>query len=174
MKPNRPFLFGVSTLAAGLIFAPPLFAQTDSSSSTTTTTAPADNGAATTTTTTSSSNGTASNSGGATQSVENAAHTAKVDTENAYHHVKSDVKDVTLEGKVKSMLHENKDTRGADVHVTANHGTVTLTGTVGSKIEAIRAEEVAANVYGVKRVRNDLHYPTHEGAAGTASSSANE
>ena len=141
MKPNRPFLLGISTLAAGLVFAPPLFAQTESSSTTTTNTAPVDNGAAnssTTTTTTSSPNGTTTN-GGATQSVENAAHSAKVGTENAYHHVKSDVKDVTLEAKVKSMLHENKDTRGADVHVTADHGIVTLTGTVVSKIQAVRA-----------------------------------
>jgi hyperosmotically inducible protein len=84
------------------------------------------------------------------------------------------VKDVSLEGKVKSMLHENKDTRGADVHVTASHGIVTLTGTVESKMQAIRAEQVAANVYGVKRVRDQLHYPAHEGSAGTASSSASE
>jgi hypothetical protein len=175
MKPNRPFLLGISTLAAGLVFAPPLFAQTESSSTTTTNTAPAGSGAAgsSTTTTTTSSDGTATN-GGATQSVENAAHSAKVDTENAYHHVKSDVKDVTLEAKVKSMLHENKDTRGADVHVTADHGVVTLTGTVVSKVQAVRAEQVAANVYGVRRVRDRLHYPDHERAAGTASSSASE
>jgi len=84
------------------------------------------------------------------------------------------VKDVTLEAKVKSMLHENKDTRGADVHVTANHGVVTLTGTVVSKVQAVRAEQVAANVYGVRSVRDRLHYPDHARAARTASSSASE
>jgi osmotically-inducible protein OsmY len=44
--------------------------------------------------------------------------------------------------------------------VDADNGVVTLSGTVGSKIEAIRAAQVTSEVTGVKSVINNLHYPT--------------
>ena len=160
MKLEKGFLIGVSTLAVGLIFAPPLFAQSGNTTTTTTTTTSSDNGA---------------NSGGVGQKVENAAEDVKTGTINAYHKVKHTVQDEALEAKVKSILDENKDTRNiGTVHVDASRGVVTLSGAVGSKLEALRAAQVTSEVTGVKSVRNDLHYPTTQGAAVGARESASE
>jgi hypothetical protein len=62
------------------------------------------------------------------------------------------------------VLHENKSTRGSDVHVTADNGTVTLSGQVPSETRAQTVQEVVANVYGVKTVNNELIYPKNRGA----------
>lgn len=162
MKREKRFLIGISTLAAGLIFAPPLFAQSGNSTTTTTTTSSANNGTGTT-------------SGGVGQSVENAAEDVKTGTVNAYHKVKHTVQDEALEAKVKSILDENKDTRNiGTIHVDASRGVVTLSGGVGSKLEAIRAAQVTSQVTGVKSVINDLHYPRHESAAANGGQSASE
>ena len=45
------------------------------------------------------------------------------------------------------------------MHVTADNGIVTLTGQVPSELNARRAQEVVASVYGVRVVNNDLNYP---------------
>ncbi|HJU29492.1 MAG TPA: BON domain-containing protein [Candidatus Binataceae bacterium] len=158
MKLTKRFLIGlgVSSLAAGLIFAPPSFAQNDS----------------TTTTTTESS---ASNNGGVVEPLKDAAHSVATGTKNAYHKVKRSVKDEALEGKVKAILHENKDTRDiGDVDVEADHGVVTLSGNVGSELESIRAAQVASEVSGVKSVRNDLRYPANSSAESGTRESARE
>jgi hypothetical protein len=156
MRTGKALWITAPVLMAGLI-ALPAFAQSDSYSNTTTTTAPASNSAApenSTTATTTTNNGNSWKT-----SAENAAHSAKVHTENAYHHVKRDVKDVSLEARVKTMLHEDKFTRGKDVHVTANRGIVTLTGHVPTARTARHAQYVVASVYGVRAVSNELRYP---------------
>jgi osmotically-inducible protein OsmY len=161
MKPEKRFLLGVSALAAGLIFTPPLFAQGGDTTSTTTTT-------------TSSAN-TANSNSGVGAKVENAAEDVKTGTVHAYHKVKHTVEDEALEAKVKSILDENKDTRNiGTIHVDASRGVVTLSGGVGSKLEAIRAAQVASEVTGVKRVRNDLHYRTRASATTNGRESASE
>lgn len=148
MRRGKQFLIGVSALAAGLVLTPSVFAQTGDAN--------------------------ANNNGGVAQPLENAAHNVATGTANAYHKVKRGVQDEALETKVKAILDENKDTKNiGNVDIEADHGVVTLSGTVGSRIEAIRAAQVTSEVTGVKSVRNDLHYPT-EGAAANAGGSANE
>lgn len=44
----------------------------------------------------------------------------------------------------------------AEIEVKVEEGQVTLTGTVASKGESLRAQELAAQVHGVKAVRNSL------------------
>jgi hypothetical protein len=146
-------------LMAGLL-ALPAFAQSDSYNNST---APVGTAAATENSTTTNTSASTSNS--LSNSAENAADTAAADTEHAYHSVKHDVKDVALEGRVKAMLHEDKYTRGADVHVTANRGIVTLTGEVSNQRTASHARQMVASVYGVKAVYNELRYPRADLAA---------
>jgi hypothetical protein len=142
-------------LMAGLL-ALPAFAQSGSYN---TSTAPAGTAAAAENSTTTNTSASTSNS------LSNSADTAAADTQHAYHSVKHDVKDVALEGRVKAMLHEDKYTRGADVHVTANRGIVTLTGEVPNQRTASHARQMVASVYGVKAVYNELRYPRADLAA---------
>ena len=95
----------------------------------------------------------------AVHNLNDAAHNVELASEKAYDHVARDVKDVSLETRIRAMLHESKYTRGSDVHVTANNGVVTLTGQVPSKQSARHVGEVVASVDGVKAVHNDLNYP---------------
>ena len=156
--------FSAPALVAGLIFAAPCFAQSSSFSSTTTTTVPANSNSAASdqpgTTTTTTENGSSWK-----ESAGEAAHNAEVATERAYNHVARDVKDMSLEARIKVVLHENKSTRDSDVQVTADNGTVTLTGQVPSEQSARRVQEVVASVYGVSTVNNDLNYPHRREAA---------
>jgi osmotically-inducible protein OsmY len=98
-------------------------------------------------------------SGSWQQSASQAAHDAEVAAEKAYNEVAREIQDVSLEGKVLAVLHENKATRGSAVHVTASDGVVTLTGQVPSERAARSVQEIAAGVYGVKAVLNNLNYP---------------
>jgi hyperosmotically inducible protein len=93
------------------------------------------------------------------QSINNAARNTEAAGEKAYSEVASDVKNFSLAAKVKAVLHENKSTRDAEVHVAANDGIVTITGSVPSAYSAQQVQEVVANVYGVKAVNNHLDYP---------------
>jgi osmotically-inducible protein OsmY len=156
MKTGKALWITAPALMVSLL-ALPAFAQSDSYNNNT---PPAGTAAASENSTTTTSTGNS-----VSTSAENAAHDAAVDTENAYHHVKRDVKDVALEARVKAMLHEDKYTRGTDVHVTANRGIVTLTGQVPNERTARHARHIVASVYGVKAVYNELRYPRADLAA---------
>ena len=143
MKVGIVVSFHVSALSLITIFALPCFAQSSSFSSTTTNT--------------STTGANAVNSW--QQSASDAAHNAEVATEQVYKQVARSVKDISLEARIKAMLHENKSTRDSDVYVTADNGIVTLTGGVPSEHAAQYVQEVVASVYGVKAVNNDLDYP---------------
>jgi osmotically-inducible protein OsmY len=154
MKTGKTLWITAPALMAGLL-ALPAFAQTDSYNNTK---APAGTAAAPENPTTASTT-TNSTGNSLTNSAENAANAVATDTEHAYHQVKHDVKDAALEARVKAMLHEDKYTRGTDVHVTANRGIVTLTGQVPSQRTAWHARQMVASVYGVRAVYNELRYP---------------
>jgi BON domain len=111
------------------------------------------------TTTTTTTTSTENNSSSWEHSATEAAHNAKLATENAYNQVARSIRDISLEGKIKTVLHETKATRDSDVHVFANNGIVTLTGAVPSARSAQQVQEVVADVYGVKVVNNELYYP---------------
>jgi BON domain len=159
MKTGKALWITAPALMVSLL-ALPAFAQSNSYNNTT---APGDTAAASENSTASTMTNSTGNSW--SNSAKNAANTAATDTEHAYHQVKRDVKDVALEGRVKAMLHEDKYTRGTDVHVTANQGIVTLTGQVPNKRTALHARQMVASVYGVRAVSNELRYPRSDLAA---------
>jgi hyperosmotically inducible periplasmic protein len=99
------------------------------------------------------------------QSINDAVSNAEAVTERAYNEVTSDVKDISLVARIEAVLHENKSTRDSDVHVTADNGIVTITGSVPSEHNAQRVQEVVASIYGVKAVNNHLDYPQNSGVA---------
>jgi osmotically-inducible protein OsmY len=55
----------------------------------------------------------------------------------------------------------------SDIEVTSDHGEVRLKGVVWSEIDCRRAQEVAATVLGVRRVRNGLLVQPRSGGMGT-------
>jgi BON domain-containing protein len=92
-----------------------------------------------------------------------AVRDAEAASQKAYNRLAGDVGNVSLEGRVMAVLHENKWTRDSDVQVMADNGIVTLTGNVPSERSAIRVQEVVASVYGVKAVKSELNYPSARG-----------
>jgi osmotically-inducible protein OsmY len=110
------------------------------------------------TTTTENSNGSWSQSAG------EAVHNAEIATEKAYDRAARDVENLALEGRVEAVLNEHKSTRGSDVQVTADNGTVTLRGHVPSEGRAQTVQKLVADVYGVKGVNNQLNYPRNRDA----------
>jgi hyperosmotically inducible protein len=64
------------------------------------------------------------------------------------------VDDATITSKVKAKLLDENVLRGVSVSVQTFEGEVTLTGAVDTKEQKDRAEDVAKNVYGVRKVNN--------------------
>jgi osmotically-inducible protein OsmY len=121
----------VPALVLGLVAAAPIFAQEDS--------------------------GSASESmHRAGESAENAASDTGQAIKHAYHGTVTAVSDTAITAKVKSALHENKVTKGADIHVDTVAGVVTLQGAVPSTDISATAQQVAQQTSGVKEVRNEL------------------
>lgn len=75
---------------------------------------------------------------------------------HAYHGTKTAAIDTSLTAKVKTALHDDKATHGADIHVTTVASVVTLRGRVPSADVSSRAEEIAQHTTGVKAVKNKL------------------
>ena len=71
------------------------------------------------------------------------------------------VDDSAITAKAKEALTTDKDTSSASsaIHVLASRGVVTLTGDVTSQATAEHAQQVVAQVTGVRDVVNDLKYP---------------
>jgi hypothetical protein len=178
MEPTNGPWVAISALAAGLFFAPPIFAQANNGASAdaNSSSAPASgNVIAENSTTTTNSSGSTTES--VKESTENAASKVKEGTKKFYHHVKRDVKDVALEARIKKALFADTRTRHKDIHFAADRGEVMLTGAVDSRTTAEHAQEVVARLDGVRDVKNDLVYPsTHaqgeSSKSGAISSSA--
>jgi osmotically-inducible protein OsmY len=66
------------------------------------------------------------------------------------------VDDSVITTKVKSQLITSGDTSGTSISVETFKGTVQLSGFVDTEEEKQRAESIAANVKGVRRVENRL------------------
>jgi osmotically-inducible protein OsmY len=90
------------------------------------------------------------------ESAKNAASNAGNAAVHAYHGTAQAVEDTQITARVKTVLHENKETRGRDIHVTTEGGVVTLSGLVRSGTIAKRAQEIAQQTTGVKAVKNDI------------------
>jgi osmotically-inducible protein OsmY len=91
----------------------------------------------------------------ASESMHEAGHETENAVSNAWHGTTTAVKDTDITAKVKTALHEDKLTKGQDIHVTTVAGVVTLTGHVPSAV-ADRAVHVARETTGVVRVHNHL------------------
>jgi osmotically-inducible protein OsmY len=87
---------------------------------------------------------------------ENAASDTGQAIKHAYHGTVTAISDTAITAKVKTALHDNKVTKGADIHVDTVAGVVTLKGTVNSADAAATAQQVAQQTNGVKEVRNEL------------------
>jgi hyperosmotically inducible protein len=70
--------------------------------------------------------------------------------------VGSTIDDSTITTKVKAALVGNPVTKAREIKVTTSHGTVELSGFVGSNEEKDTAAQVASSVQGVKGIDNEL------------------
>jgi hypothetical protein len=93
--------------------------------------------------------------GTATQSMKDAGHSAENAVSHAWHGTKTAIKDTDVTAKVKMALHNDKLTRGRDIHVDTNDGVVTLTG-YAPEAAAHRAAVVARDTTGVVGVNNNI------------------
>lgn len=66
------------------------------------------------------------------------------------------VDDAAITAKVKSQLLADPDVSGLQVNVQTNKGQVQLSGYVNTPEERSKAEQIARQVAGVKKVDNDL------------------
>jgi hyperosmotically inducible periplasmic protein len=66
------------------------------------------------------------------------------------------ISDSTITAKVKTALLAEKDVNSYDINVETYNRIVQLSGFVDSKWQIEKAEKVAANINGVKGVKNDL------------------
>ncbi len=93
------------------------------------------------------------------QSAGQKMHEAWHSTENAAGHAwqgtKTAVSDTDITSKLEMSLHNDKMTRGQDIHVNTNGGVVTLTGHA-PKSAAARAARIARETSGVVSVNNDI------------------
>lgn len=95
----------------------------------------------------------------ARSTANNAASTARTETSNAATDVRNATNDAALTAKVKSVLLADAQVKGTSIDVDSSGGTVTLSGSVGTGSEKMRAEQLAQGVEGVSRVRNNLSAP---------------
>jgi uncharacterized protein (UPF0210 family) len=102
------------------------------------------------------------------EGAENAGSAVANTASRAYHKSARFVKDSVLTTKAKAQLMRDEETKNSTIHVSTHRGVVTLTGEVDSKEKAEQAQEVVAQIDGVKNIRNELIYPGS--AAGPAPS----
>jgi osmotically-inducible protein OsmY len=91
----------------------------------------------------------------ASQSMQNAGHSAENTVSNAWQGTKTAVKDTDITAKVKMALHNDKLTKGQDIHVSTHDGMVTLMGHA-PLTAADQAVRLARDTTGVMEVRNDI------------------
>lgn len=90
-----------------------------------------------------------------TQSMKNAGHSAENAVSHAWQGTKTAVKDTDITAKVKMALHNDRLTKGRDIHVDTHDSVVTLTG-YAPAAAAHQAVHIARNTTGVVGVNNDI------------------
>jgi osmotically-inducible protein OsmY len=91
----------------------------------------------------------------ASQSIQNAGHSAENAVSNAWQGTKAAVKDTDITAKVKIALHNDKLTKGQDIHVSTRDGMVTLMGNA-PQTAVHQAVRLARDTTGVMGVNNDI------------------
>ena len=92
----------------------------------------------------------------ARQSMKQAGSDTGAAAEDIYHGTVIAVHDTAITAKVKAGLHGDSATENSEIQVATAAGIVTLRGKVLSAHVANRAEEIAQNTEGVKKVKNEL------------------
>jgi hyperosmotically inducible protein len=92
----------------------------------------------------------------ASSDMQSAGSSAENAAREAYHGTARAVKDTAITAQVKTALHDDKVTKGTDIHVDTIAGVVTLSGTVPSAVVAQRAMELAQQTSGVHDVKNAI------------------
>jgi osmotically-inducible protein OsmY len=64
--------------------------------------------------------------------------------------------DAAITAKVKTAIYNESALKVTDISVTTQENVVSLSGSVKSRAERTKAEQVARKVDGVKRVKNEL------------------
>jgi osmotically-inducible protein OsmY len=85
------------------------------------------------------------------QSMHEAWHSTENAASHAWHGTKTAVKDTDITTKVKLALHNDKLTKGQDIHVETTEGVVTLTGHTSPAVahQAVRLTRATTGVVGV-------------------------
>jgi osmotically-inducible protein OsmY len=91
----------------------------------------------------------------ATQSMKHAGNSVENAASSAWHGTKTAVSDTDITAKVEIALHNDKLTKGRDIHVTTHGGVVTLSGNAPSAA-AHRAARIARDTTGVVNVTNAI------------------
>jgi osmotically-inducible protein OsmY len=78
-------------------------------------------------------------------------------------HTRSDER---IREDVSDRIMDDPHVDGSDIELTVSGGEVTLTGTVSSRGEKRRAEDLAESVSGVTHVQNNLRVQQREGGSG--------
>jgi hyperosmotically inducible periplasmic protein len=92
----------------------------------------------------------------ASSDMKSAGSSAADAATEAYHGTARAVKDTAITAKVKTALHDDRITKGTDIHVDTVAGVVTLSGTAPSAEVAQRAMELAQQTSGVHNVKNAI------------------
>lgn len=95
----------------------------------------------------------------ARDTASSASNTVRTEASNAATDVRNATNDAALTAKVKSVLLADAQVKGTSINVDSSAGTVTLSGSVASSSEKMRAEQLAQGVEGVSTVRNNLSAP---------------
>jgi osmotically-inducible protein OsmY len=111
------------------------------------------------------------------QSMKNAGSNTWAATKDTYHAAKNALRDTETTAKVKLALHRDPTTHPYDIDVTTTAGVVTLQGKIPSHDVEVRAEKLAMETKGVRRVRNGMVIISSVGSQGNLGhgySSSNE
>ncbi len=95
------------------------------------------------------------------QLAHSTANEAEHYADTTYSGARHVVTDSTVTTEAKAALLENQATTDAAtlIHVDTSHGVVTLSGQVASAATATSAQQIVAQLVGVKQVVNDLNFP---------------
>ena len=89
-------------------------------------------------------------------SLENAGSDTWAATKDTYYAAKTVLRDTEITAKVKAALHHDSTTHPYDIDVTTTAGVVTLEGKISSHDVAERANQLAMETEGVRRVKDRL------------------
>jgi osmotically-inducible protein OsmY len=89
-------------------------------------------------------------------SLANAGSDTWAATKDTYYAAKTALRDTETTAKVKAALHHDSTTHPYDIDVTTTAGIVTLEGKISSHDVAVRADQLALETEGVRKVKDRM------------------